>query len=84
MKALVVYESLFGNTEGVAQAITRGLSAHLDVEMVDVTKAPSTITDPFDLIVVGGPTHAFSMTRQSTREDAFRQGASHRSAEMFA
>lgn len=82
MKALVVYESLFGNTEGVAQAITRGLSAHLDVELVDVTKAPSTITDPFDLIVVGGPTHAFSMTRQSTREEAFRQGASHGSAEM--
>jgi hypothetical protein len=81
MKALVVYESLFGNTKGVARAITRGLSAHSDVELVDVTKAPSTITDPFDLIVVGGPTHAFSMTRQSTREEAFRQGASHGSAE---
>jgi len=82
MKALVVYESLFGNTEGVAQAITRGLSAHFDVELVDVAKAPPTITDSFDLIVAGGPTHAFSMTRQSTREDAFRKGASHGSAEM--
>jgi len=60
------------------------LSAHFDVELADVAKAPSTITDPFDPIVVGGPTHALSMTRQSTREDAFRQGASHRSAEMFA
>ena len=28
-----------------------------------------------DLLVLGGPTHAFSMTRESTRQDAQRQGA---------
>jgi hypothetical protein len=28
-----------------------------------------------ELLVVGGPTHAFSMSRQSTREDAVKQGA---------
>jgi flavodoxin len=77
MKALVVYESMFGNTEQVAQAISKGLSAHGDVELVEVTKAPPEITEPVDLIVVGGPTHAFSMTRAATREDAFKQGASH-------
>jgi len=77
MKALVVYESLFGNTEQVARAISKGLSAHGDVELVEVTKAPPELTEPVDLIVVGGPTHAFSMTRASTREDAFKQGASH-------
>jgi Flavodoxin domain len=76
MKALVVYESLFGNTEQVARAISAGLSEHGDVEMVEVTKAPTEITEPVDLIVIGGPTHAFSMTRESTREDAFKQGAS--------
>jgi len=42
--------------------------------MVEVTNAPTEIPGPVDLIVVGGPTHAFSMTRESTR-DAFRQGA---------
>ena len=31
MKALVVYESFFGNTEQVAQAIAKGLSAHGEV-----------------------------------------------------
>ncbi len=77
MKALVVYESMFGNTEQVAQANTDGLSEHVDVGLVEVTKAPPEITEPVDLIVVGGPTHAFSMTRSFTREDAFRQGASH-------
>lgn len=82
MKALVVYESMFGNTKDVAKAITSGLSAHVDVELVEVTQASSRITEPVDLLVVGGPTHAFSMTRQSTREDAFRQGAIHGSANV--
>jgi len=75
MKALVVYESLFGNTEQVALAITSGLSKHGEVELIEVTDAPAVITEPFDLLVLGGPTHAFSMTRPSTREDAFKQGA---------
>jgi len=75
MKALVVYESLFGNTEQVALAITSGLSKHGEVELIEVTDAPAVISEVFDLLVLGGPTHAFSMTRPSTREDAFRQGA---------
>jgi flavodoxin len=75
MRALVVYESLFGNTAQVAQAIADGLSRHGDVELLEVTKASPQICEPVDLIVLGGPTHAFSMTRASTREDAFRQGA---------
>lgn len=75
MKALVVYESMFGNTEQVARAVTSGLSEHLEVELAEVTNAPAEITESFELIVVGGPTHAFSMTRPSTREDAFKQGA---------
>jgi hypothetical protein len=75
MKALVVYESLFGNTEQVARAITTGLSKYMEVDLRDVSDAPPEITDFLDLIVVGGPTHAFSMSRPNTREDAFRQGA---------
>jgi hypothetical protein len=35
------------------------------------------ITEPLDLMVAGGPTQAFSMTRPSTREDAVRAAASH-------
>lgn len=77
MGALVVYESLFGNTEQVAWAITSGVSEHLDVELLEVTDAPQVINERLALMVIGGPTHAFSMTRPSTREDAFRQGASH-------
>jgi hypothetical protein len=82
MKALVVYESFWGNTEQVAQAIAKGLSVHGDVKLVEVSQAPAEITEPLDLIVVGGPTHAFSMTRAKTREDALAQGASQGSKDV--
>jgi len=78
MRALVVYESLFGNTERVAKAVAEGieLGSHGDmrVEVVAVRDAPVALGADLDLVVVGGPTHAFSMTRPSTREDAMRQG----------
>jgi hypothetical protein len=72
MKALVVVESVFGNTRQVADAIARGLARRMDVTTVDVTTAPG---DPrgVDLMVVGGPTHAFGMTRPSTRRSAAEQ-----------
>lgn len=75
MKALVIFESMFGNTELVARAIGDGLAVTMEVEVVDVAHAPAPITEPVDLVVVGGPTHAFSMSREGTREDAVRKGA---------
>lgn len=69
MRAIVIYESLWGNTEKVARAIARGLEPGMTVEVVDAESAPATVDD-YDLVVVGGPTHAFSMTRPSTRETA--------------
>lgn len=75
MRALVVYESMFGNTEKVARAVAAGLADRLQVDVVDVASAPAPLTELVELVVVGGPTHAFSMTRPSTREDAVRQGA---------
>ena len=77
MRALVVYESMFGNTEAVARAIADGLRGEMDVDLREVSRAPAPVTDLVDLIVVGGPTHAFSMTRPSTRAQALIQGATH-------
>ena len=73
MRALVVYESMFGNTKRVAEAVAEGLSSRLAVDVLEVGAAPSSL-DGFELVVVGGPTHAFGMTRGSTRDDARRQG----------
>jgi len=72
MRAVVVYESMFGNTERVARAIGQGLEPFADVQVVEVGEAPA-VLDGVDLLVVGGPTHAFGMSRASTREDAERQ-----------
>ncbi len=74
MKALVVYESMFGNTEEVARAVADGLRSRMEVDLVVAGEAAA-VAEGIDLVVVGGPTHAFSMPRQNTREDAVRQGA---------
>jgi hypothetical protein len=73
MRALVVYESAFGNTEKVARAVGEGLSLHVPTQVVEVGDAPSGIESDIELLVVGGPTHAFSMSRPSTREDAAKK-----------
>jgi len=71
MMSVVVYESMFGNTERVARAIADGLARWGDVELVEVGEQPA--VGAVDLLVVGGPTHAFGMSRESTRADAQRQ-----------
>ncbi len=73
MRCLVVYESMYGNTMEVARSIAAGAGSVLETETVEVGDAPSTVADDIGLLVVGGPTHAFGMTRQGTREDA-REG----------
>jgi hypothetical protein len=76
MRALVVYESMFGNTERIARAVGDGLAETMDVEVKEVSSAPAQVSrSSFDLAVVGGPTHALSLSRPSTRADAARQGA---------
>jgi flavodoxin len=82
MRTLVVYESMFGNTERVARAIAGGLEKYGDVEIHDVRAVPTEAHQSADLIVAGGPTHAFSMSRPSTRADAAKQGAPPRDASV--
>lgn len=73
-KALVVYETFFGNTRKVAEAVGDGLKEAFDVSVVDVLDARPTPGDA-RLLVVGGPIHAFGMSRVATREDAIKQAA---------
>ncbi len=75
-RALVVYESMFGNSEQVALAVADGLGETLSVEVTEVSRPPGSLTH-YTLVVLGGPTHAFSMSRASTRRDAREQGATH-------
>lgn len=74
MKALIVVESMFGNTREAAEAAAEGLrETGAEVQVLDVAAAPASPAGDVDLLVVGGPTHAFSMTREATRRDALSQ-----------
>lgn len=75
MKALVVFESMWGNTEQVARAVAAEIAESMEVTILDISRAPADPGAEFALIVAGGPTHAFSMSRASTRADAHNRGA---------
>lgn len=70
MRAVVVYESMFGNTHQVADAIGEGLRPAFEVRVVPVSQASADVLDGADLILVGGPTHMHSMSRASSRRSA--------------
>ena len=72
-RALVVFESMFGNTQEIADAVAEGLSSSLPTVILEVGTAPAVLPDDVDLLLVGGPTHAFGLSRPGTREDASRQ-----------
>ena len=70
MRAVVVYESMYGNTHLIADAIGAGLEAAYDVSVVPVSHAGPEVIAAADLIVAGGPTHVHGMSRASTRKAA--------------
>jgi len=53
MKALVVYDSTYGNTGKIAQAIGEAIAA----QVLRVTEANPSDLKGFDLLIVGSPTH---------------------------
>jgi hypothetical protein len=76
-RADVVYESIWGNTEAVARAVADGVASVLGEGAVDVREAEAAdgLGPEVVLLVVGGPTHAFGMSRPATRESAKERGA---------
>ena len=73
MRAVIVYESMFGSTKKVAEAIAEGLADCAEVSVVPVTSADAHIFDGTDLVVVGGPTHTHGMSKPSTRKMAVKR-----------
>ena len=68
MKALVVYDSMFGNTEQVAQEIGQALlSEGHEVQTLRVTEASSQQATEVDVLLVGSPTRAFRPTPAITQ-----------------
>ena len=70
MRALVIYESMFGNTHVIAERVAEGLRDHGDATVVSVHDiGPDTLAE-VDLVVVGAPTHVHGLPRDSSRDDA--------------
>jgi Flavodoxin len=74
MRAIVVYESMYGNTHVVASNIADGLRATHEVTLVPVAEATGELVATADLLVVGGPTHLHGLSSASSRQKA-RQAA---------
>lgn len=70
MKAVVVYESMFGNTRRVAASIAEGLGPVGEVVVVPVGEATPAVWGDADLLVVGGPTHVHGMSGPRSRQAA--------------
>jgi hypothetical protein len=67
---VVVYESMFGGTRKVAEAVADGLSRSARCTLVEVSDAPTVVGDDVDLLVIGAPTHAFGLSTPDTRREA--------------
>jgi flavodoxin len=64
VKALVVYDSLYGNTEKVARALAAGLeSGGVDVDVVKVNAVKFDELGEIDLLCVGSPVHGWNASK---------------------
>ena len=70
MRTLVVYESMFGNTRAIAEAVAAGMSEAAEVVLVPVREVTPAHVHSADLIVVGGPTHAHGLSSSMSRKGA--------------
>lgn len=70
MKALIAYESMYGNTREVADAVAAGLSTRIDVTVASPEHISPAMMAGLDLLVVGGPTHMHGMTTEGSRQAA--------------
>lgn len=62
MKVTVIYDSVFGNTEKVAQAIGGALEAGAEVTVQKVADVEGAFWTGLDALIVGSPTRAFTAT----------------------
>lgn len=67
MKGLIVYDSVFGNTEKIAQAIGAALATQGSVETLPVGQVMAEKIHELDLFIIGSPTRGFRPTEAVTK-----------------
>jgi hypothetical protein len=75
MKTVVVYESMFGNTKTIAEAIAEGLRRAGEVTLGTVDDLSPDEVGKDDLIVAGGPTHGHGMARPNAHQAMANDGS---------
>ena len=66
MKAVVVYESLWGNTARIARAVAEGLGS--GAQALSTDEASPDVMKDVDLVVAGAPVLGFSLPTDKMRE----------------
>lgn len=66
MNILLVYDSVFGNTEKITSAIRDSMGFQGNVRAVKVSDINSDQLSGLDLLIVGSPTRAFRPTKEIT------------------
>jgi len=66
VKAIVVYESLWGNTAAIAKAIAEGIGP--EARALSTAEATAAVTADADLIVAGAPVIAFRLSSDKIRK----------------
>jgi hypothetical protein len=69
MRVLVVFESFFGCTQTLAEAVAEGVRTTAPDVVVEVLRVDAAPTDlaGIDLLVVGGPTHLLGLSSRLSR-----------------
>jgi len=62
MKALIIYDSVFGNTGKIAKSIEAGIASQNEVVALSITEATIERLNNIDLLVIGSPTRGFRPT----------------------
>ena len=57
MKTLIVYDSVYGNTEKIARAIAEAITPSGEVKVLRAGEANPSELESTDLLIVGSPTH---------------------------
>ncbi len=57
MKTLIVYDSVYGNTEKIARAIAEAITPSGEVKVLRAGEANPSELESIDLLIVGSPTH---------------------------
>ena len=63
-KAIVIYDTKFGNTEKIAKSLASGMNEQgIEVDCVKVEDVQVDKLTEYDLLAISGPTHGFGMSK---------------------